>query len=141
MYQTICHLFVCLCVCLSVCLSVSKYMYIIKYCYQFDESAFIHNNSILSSKGAVDECLRCLPLNPGNVGLSPTLGHDRDSSFDTSTGCFQEADSRVIYISYKNLFHFEAKINMYIDITLYNYIIILLHLNKKKHRNICCQDY
>ena len=58
--------------------------------------------------GMVAEWLRCLSLNPGVVGPSPTLGHNHDSSYDTSTGWFQEADSSVIYISCKKLFHNQA---------------------------------
>ena len=55
--------------------------------------------------------LLCLPLNPGVVGSSTTKGHDHDSSYDTSTGWFQEADTIGIYI-YKlwELFHNQAKI-------------------------------
>ena len=37
--------------------------------------------------------LRCLP---GFMCPSPTLGHDHDSIYDTSTGWFQEADMKVI---------------------------------------------
>ena len=33
---------------------------------------------------------------PGDRGFEPYMGHDHDSSNDTSTGWFQEADSRVI---------------------------------------------
>ena len=33
---------------------------------------------------------------PRDRGLAPHTGHDLDSSYDTSTGWFQEADSRVI---------------------------------------------
>ena len=40
-------------------------------------------------------------------------GHGHDLSYDTSTGGFQEADSRVIYISCDNLLHNRAKINMF----------------------------
>ena len=32
-------------------------------------------------------------------GFEPHMGHDHDSSNDTSTGWFQETDSRVINIS------------------------------------------
>ena len=42
----------------------------------------------------------------------PHTGHDHDSSYDTSTGQFQEADLRVINISCQNLFHNQAKINL-----------------------------
>ena len=40
-------------------------------------------------------------------------GHDHDSSYDTCTGWFQEADSKVINLSCNNLFHNRAKINMF----------------------------
>ena len=33
---------------------------------------------------------------PRGRGFDPHMGHDHDSSYDTSTGWFQEADSRVI---------------------------------------------
>ena len=33
-------------------------------------------------------------LQPPNRGFKPKMGHDHDSSYDTSTGWFQEADSR-----------------------------------------------
>ena len=33
---------------------------------------------------------------PKGRGFNPHMGHDHDSSHDISTGCFQEADSRVI---------------------------------------------
>ena len=36
---------------------------------------------------------------PQNHGFEPHTGHDHDSSYDTSTGWFQEADTRVINIS------------------------------------------
>ena len=36
---------------------------------------------------------------PRDRGFEPHTGHDHDSSYDTSTGWFQEADSRVINIS------------------------------------------
>ena len=45
--------------------------------------------------------------------LEPHTGHDHDSSYGISTGWFQEADTRVINISWKNLFHNRAKINMF----------------------------
>ena len=50
---------------------------------------------------------------PQNHGFKPHTGHDHDSSFDTSTGWFQEADSRVINLTCDNLFHNRAKINMF----------------------------
>ena len=45
--------------------------------------------------------LRCLPLDPGVVGAIPSQGHDHDCRYDTSNGWFQEADSKVIYLSLK----------------------------------------
>ena len=33
---------------------------------------------------------------PRDRGFGPQTSHDHDSSYDTSTGWFQEADSRVI---------------------------------------------
>ena len=33
---------------------------------------------------------------PRDRGFEPHTGHDHDSSYDTSTGWFQEADTRVI---------------------------------------------
>ena len=44
---------------------------------------------------------------------SVTCFHDHDFSYDISTGCFQEADLRVIFVSFENLFHKLAKINMF----------------------------
>ena len=43
-------------------------------------------------------------------GFESDTGHDHDSSYDTSTGWFQEADLRVINITCQNLFHNQAKI-------------------------------
>ena len=50
---------------------------------------------------------------PQDHGFEPHTGHDHDFSYDTSTGWFQEADSRVIKISCENLLHNRAKINMF----------------------------
>ena len=50
---------------------------------------------------------------PRVMGLPPTWVYDHDSSYDTSTGWFQEADSKVIYLSCENLFHSWAKISMF----------------------------
>ena len=36
---------------------------------------------------------------PRHCGFEPHTGHDHKSSYDTSTGWFKEADSRVINIS------------------------------------------
>ena len=50
---------------------------------------------------------------PRDRGFEPHTGHDNDSSYDSSTGWFQEADSRVINLSCLNLFHNRVKINMF----------------------------
>ena len=50
---------------------------------------------------------------PWDCGFEPNTGHNHDSSYDTSTGWFQEADSRVINRSCQNLFLNQAKINMF----------------------------
>ena len=53
---------------------------------------------------------------PRDRGFEPHTCHDHDdhdSSYDTSTGWFQEADSRVINLSCDKLFHNRAKINMF----------------------------
>ena len=49
--------------------------------------------------------VKCLPLNPGVVESSTTYGHHHDSSYGTSTGYFQESDSREIYLCCDKLFH------------------------------------
>ena len=36
---------------------------------------------------------------PQDRGFEPHMGHDHDSSYDTNTGWFLEADSKVINIS------------------------------------------
>ena len=43
---------------------------------------------------AVAERLKCLSLNPGVWGLTPTWGHNNDSTYDTSASWFKKADSR-----------------------------------------------
>ena len=40
---------------------------------------------------------------PGDRGFEPHTRHDRDSSYDTSTGWLQKADPRVINLSCDNL--------------------------------------
>ena len=50
--------------------------------------------------------------------FEPHTGHNHDFSHDTSTGWFQEADSRVIYLSCENFLHNRAKINKFKLITL-----------------------
>ena len=59
------------------------------------------------------ERLRHLPLNTGVVGSSPRYGYDYDSSYDTSTGWFQEVYLTLIYLSCENCFHNQAKINVF----------------------------
>ena len=65
------------------------------------------------TRAAVAEWLRCLPLNPGTVDLSSKWGHNHNSSYDTSTRWFQDADMIVIYLSDDNLLHNQVKINMF----------------------------
>ena len=60
-----------------------------------------------------DEWLRYLPLNSKVVGSSPAQGHDQDSSYDNSTGWFQDADFRVINLSCEILIRNSAKINIF----------------------------
>ena len=50
---------------------------------------------------------------PRDHGFEPHSGHDHDTSYDTSTGWFHEADSRTILISCKKLLHKRAKINKF----------------------------
>jgi hypothetical protein len=45
---------------------------------------------------------------PGDHEFEPYSGHDHVSSYATSTGWFQEADSDVINFSCKNLFRKRA---------------------------------
>ena len=54
------------------------------------------------SDGLMDNVSASLP---GDRGLESHTGHDYNSTYDTSTGWFQEADSRVIDLSCDNLFH------------------------------------
>ena len=54
-----------------------------------------------------------LPLSPVVIGPSCTCGHNHNSSCDTSTGCFQEADPRVSYLSCENLLHV-IELNKYV---------------------------
>ena len=58
-----------------------------------EKKKIIKNNTLSFNfwKGAMAEWLRCLPLNSGIVGFNPSV-YDHDSSYDTSTGWFQEAD-------------------------------------------------
>jgi hypothetical protein len=50
---------------------------------------------------------------PRDHAFEPYSGHDHVSSYDTSTGLFQEADSKVINKKIKNLFRNRAKINVF----------------------------
>ena len=50
--------------------------------------------------------------------------HNHDSSHDTRTGCFQEADSRVINLSGDDLFHNQTKINMFKGILVVKFILL-----------------
>ena len=59
----------------------------------------------------VVEWLRCLPLNSWvAVSLSPTFGHNHDSSHDTSTGYYEykEVDLTVLNISCDIFFYNQA---------------------------------
>jgi hypothetical protein len=49
---------------------------------------------------------------PRDHGFEPYSGHDHVSSCDTSTGCVQEAGSKVINISCKNWF-LQSSLNMF----------------------------
>ena len=49
------------------------------------------------SKSKVIDLTSGYAVNPGVVGSSPTEGYDHDSSYGTSTGCFQEAYSSDLY--------------------------------------------
>ena len=46
---------------------------------------------------------------PRDRGLEPHMDNDHDSSYDMSTGWFQESDLRVILISCENLLLIELK--------------------------------
>ena len=62
-----------------------------------------------SSRGTVAECIKMSVSQPRGRRLEPYLSQ-YDSSYDTSTGWLQEADSRMIYLSYENMFHNRSKI-------------------------------
>ena len=47
----------------------------------------------MGSDGFMDKVSAAQPL---SCGFDPHMGHNHDSSYDTSTGWFQEADLRVI---------------------------------------------
>ena len=101
------------CVVFWLLLLIQKSCGIISSCWEIGNYWLVIKESQFSGPTAVAEWLNCLPLNPGVVGLSPLLVHNHDSSYDTSTGLFQQADSRLIYLSCKNLFHNQAKVNMF----------------------------
>jgi hypothetical protein len=64
--------------------------------------------SILRSKhkikGSVGLVVKVSASQPRDRGFEPLSGHDHVFLYDTSTGWFQEVESKVIYISRKNLF-------------------------------------
>jgi hypothetical protein len=82
--------------------------------------------ALLSTVSIACLLILCLPLNPGITGLSPIWGMT-----DTSTGWFQEADSKVINISCKNMLGNGALINMFklcLNSTVqFNYFIYLTY--------------
>ena len=54
--------------------------------------SFVFTNSHeIFRRGAVAQWLRCLLLIPGIVSSRFTMGHNHDSSYNTSIGWFQEA--------------------------------------------------
>jgi hypothetical protein len=63
-------------------------------------------NNILKGCGGL--VVKVSAAQPKDHGFEPYSGHDHVSSYDTSTGWFQEADSKVIDISCKNLFRNRA---------------------------------
>ena len=56
-------------------------------------------SNIVMFKGSFGIMNQVFALQPRDCGFEPHTSHDHDSSSDTSTGWFQEADSRVINIS------------------------------------------
>jgi hypothetical protein len=60
---------------------------------------------------------------PMDHGSEPYLGHDHVSFYDTSTGWFQEAGSKVIYISCKYHFQNRASINKFKPRKLTSYYV------------------
>ena len=67
---------------------------------------FVNYQVIKVSRGPM---VKVSAWEPEYRGLEHHTGHDHDSPYDTSTGWFQEADSRVIKIRCENLFHIRAK--------------------------------
>jgi hypothetical protein len=63
-------------------------------------------------KGSSGLVVKVSASQPRDYGFEPYSGHDHVSSYDTSTGWFKEADSKVINISCKNFFAIELKKNM-----------------------------
>ena len=64
---------------------------------------FVHRIQVLKGSGGLMD--KVSVSQPPDHGFKPHMGHDHDSSYDTSTGWFHEVDSRVINISCYNLFH------------------------------------
>ena len=64
----------------------------------FPENCF--SESLKGRGGLID---KVSALKPQDHGFESHMGHDHDSSYDTGTGWFQEADSRVI--NCENLLH------------------------------------
>ena len=50
---------------------------------------------------------------PRDRRFESCIGPDHDSSYGISTDWFQEAESKVIFVSCENLFHNRVKINMF----------------------------
>ena len=81
------------------------------YLIQKDLLHIIHVYVSSKQKGSSGLMDKVSVSQPRNRGFELHTGHDYDSSYDTSTGLFQEADSRVIQISCQNLLYNRAKIN------------------------------
>jgi hypothetical protein len=64
---------------------------------------------------------------PRDHGFEHFSGYDNVSSCDTSTGWFQELDSKVINLSCKTLFRNRAKINMFKPIC---FMYICMHMKE-----------
>jgi hypothetical protein len=65
------------------------------------------NKDQVLPKRSGDLVVKVSASQPRDHEFEPYSGHDHVSSYDTSTGWFQEADSKVINISCKNLFELE----------------------------------
>jgi hypothetical protein len=66
-----------------------------------------------SLKGSGGLVVKVSASHPRAHWFEPYSGHNHVSSYETSTGWFQEPDSKVITISCKNLFRIRAKINIF----------------------------